>query len=48
MIIKEIKLNNTKILIDNEFLPKNEKEKEQIYKNFNSIACLILENKSKK
>lgn len=42
MIIKEFNLENTKIAIDNTYLAKTEEEKENIYQQFNKIACKIL------
>ena len=42
MIIKEFNLGNTKIAIDNTYLAKTEEEKENIYQQFNKIACKIL------
>ena len=37
MIVKEIQLGNTKVLIDDLYLPKTEEEKEQRYEIFNKI-----------
>lgn len=42
MIIKEFNLENTKIAVDNTYLVKTEEEKENIYQQFNKIACEIL------
>lgn len=42
MIIKEFNLKNTKIAVDNTYLVKTEEEKENIYQQFNKIACEIL------
>ncbi len=44
MIIKEFKLGNTTIEIDDTYFPKTEEEKENIYKEFNRIGCEILKS----
>ena len=45
MIIKEIKLGNTIIKIDDSCLV-TEEEKNNIYQQFNKIACEILRERS--
>jgi len=45
MVINQIMLGDTKILVDDTYLPKSEEEKQERYENFNRIACKILENK---
>lgn len=45
MIIKEIKLGNTIIKIDDSCLV-TEEEKDNIYKQFNEVACEILRERS--
>lgn len=42
MIVKEFNLGNTKIEVDNTYLVKTEKEKQNVYQQFNKIACEIL------
>ena len=42
LLHKEFNLGNTKIAIDNTYLAKTEEEKENIYQQFNKIACKIL------
>lgn len=42
MIVKEFKLGNTKIEVDNTYLVKTEEEKQNVYQQFNKIACEIL------
>lgn len=42
MIIKEIKIGNTKILVDNTYMPKSEEEKQSRYELFNQIGCEII------
>lgn len=42
MIVKEFSLGNTKIEVDNTYLVKTEEEKQNVYKQFNRIACEIL------
>ena len=42
MIIKEIQLGDTKVLIDNQYMPKTEEERSQRYEIFNNIGCEII------
>lgn len=42
MIVKRFKLGNATIEVDDEFYPKTEEEKEQVYEEFNKIGCEIL------
>lgn len=42
MIIKSFNLKNTKILVDDTYLPKSEEEKQLVYEEFNKIGCEIL------
>lgn len=42
MIVKEFNLGNTKIEVDNTYLVKTEEEKQNVYQQFNRIACEIL------
>ena len=42
MIVKEFKLGNTKIEVDDTYLVKTEEEKQNVYQQFNKIACEIL------
>ena len=42
MIVKEFNLGNTKIEVDNTYLVKTEEEKQNVYQQFNKIACEIL------
>lgn len=44
MIIKEIQLGNTKILVDDTYMPKTEEEKQQRYELFNKIGCEIIDS----
>lgn len=44
MIVKEIKNGNTTILVDDEYMPKNEEEQKERYQLFNQIGCDILYN----
>lgn len=44
MIIKEFKIGNTKILVDDTYMAKTEEERQQRYEVFNSIGCEILYN----
>ena len=41
-IIKEFKLGDTTILIDDTYFPKTEEERQQRYEEFNQIGCEIL------
>ena len=47
MVVKEFKLGNTTIEIDNEFYPKTEEEKELTYEEFNKIGWEILKMNEK-
>lgn len=42
MIVKEFKLGNTTIEVDNTYFPKTKEENERIYEEFNKTACEIL------
>ena len=42
MIVKEFNLGNTKIEVDDTYLVKTEEEKQNVYQQFNKIACEIL------
>ena len=42
MVIKEFKLGNTTIEVDDEFYPKTEEEKEMVYEEFNKIGWEII------
>lgn len=42
MIIQEFNIGNTKIQVDNTYMPKNEKERQRKYQEFNEIGCEIL------
>lgn len=42
MIIKSFNLGNTKILVDDTYLPKSEEENQLVYEEFNRIGCKIL------
>lgn len=44
MIIKEFQLGNTKILVDDSYMPKTEEEKQNRYELFNKIACEIIDS----
>lgn len=47
MILKEFKLGNTTIEVDNAYFPKTKEENERIYEEFNRIGCEILRNSNK-
>ncbi len=42
MIVKEMKIGNTKILVDDTYMPKTEEEKQSRYELFNQIGCEII------
>ncbi len=42
MIVKEFKLGNTTIEVDNTYFPETKEENERIYEEFNRTACEIL------
>lgn len=44
MIVKEMKIGNTKILVDDTYMPKTEEEKQSRYELFNQIGCEIIYN----
>lgn len=44
MIINEFQLGNTKILVDDSYMPKTEEERQQRYELFNQIGCEILDS----
>lgn len=41
-VIKTFKIGSTTIEIDDTYFPKTEKEKQQVYEEFNRIGCEIL------
>ena len=45
MTVKEFKLGNTTIEVDNTYFPKTKEENEKVYEQFNKTACEILKNK---
>lgn len=47
MIVKEFKLGNTTIEVDDTFFPKTKEENEKVYEEFNKIGCEILRNSNK-
>lgn len=47
MIIKEFKIGNTIIEVDNTYYPKTEEENIKVYEEFNKIACEILKSEIK-
>lgn len=48
MIVKEYKLGDTTIQIDDTYFPKNEEEKQRVYEEFNRIGCEILREAQQK
>lgn len=46
MIVKEFKLGNTTIEVDDTYYPKTKEENEKVYEEFNKIGCKILGNSS--
>ena len=42
MVVKEFKIGSTTIEVDDEFYPRTEEEREQIYEEFNKIGWEIL------
>lgn len=42
MIVKEIKLENATVFIDDSYIAKTEDEKSSRYELFNSIGCEII------
>lgn len=44
MIVKEFKLGNTTIEVDNTYFPETKEENEKAYEQFNKTACEILRN----
>lgn len=44
MIVKELNLENTKILVDDTYMPKTEEERQERYEIFNQIGCEIINN----
>lgn len=44
MIIKEFKIGNTTIQVDNTYFPKTKEENEKVYEEFNKVGCKILRN----
>lgn len=47
MIVKEFKLGNTTIEVDDTYFPKTKEENERVYEEFNKTACEILRNSNK-
>lgn len=47
MIIKEFKLGNTTIEVDDTYIPKTKEENKKVYEEFNKIGCDILRNLEK-
>lgn len=46
MIVKEFKLGNTTIEVDDTYFPKTKEENERVYEEFNKIGCEILRKSS--
>lgn len=46
MIVKEFKLGNTTIEVDDTYFPKTEEENQKVYEEFNKTGCEILRNSS--
>lgn len=46
MTVKEFKLGNTTIEVDDTYYPKTKEENEKVYEQFNKTACEILKNKN--
>lgn len=44
MIVKEFKLGNTTIQVDNTYFPKTKEENDKVYEEVNKTACEILRN----
>ena len=44
MIVKEFKIGNTTIEVDDTYFPKTKEENEKVYEEFNKIGCEILRN----
>jgi len=44
LIVKEFKLGNTTILVDDTYMAKTEQEREERYQLFNKIGCEIIYN----
>lgn len=44
MIVKEFKIGDTTIQVDNTYYPKTEEENIKVYEEFNKIGCEILRN----
>lgn len=42
MVVKEFKIGSTTIEVDDEFYPRTEEQKEQVYEEFNKIGWKIL------
>lgn len=42
MVVKEFKIGNTTIEVDDTYFPKTEEEKELVYEEFNRIGWEIL------
>ena len=47
LIVKKMKLDNTTILVDDTYMPKNEEERKIRYEIFNAIGCEIINNSIK-
>ena len=44
MVIKEFKLGDTTIEVDDTYFPTTKEENEKVYEQFNKTACEILRN----
>lgn len=44
MIVKELKMENTTIFVDDEYMYKTEDERQSRYELFNQIGCEIMNN----
>ncbi len=47
MIVKEFKLGNTTIEVDDTYFPKTKEENNKVYEEFNRIGYEILRNSNK-
>lgn len=44
MTIKEFKIGNTIIEVDDTYFPKTEEQNQRVYEEFNNIGCKILKS----
>lgn len=44
VIVKELKIGNTTVLVDDEYMYKTEEERQSRYELFNKIGCEIINN----